>query len=104
MSEADGVYDGSTGGSGDRPDLIVVGAASRDVTSDDPRGWRLGGAVAYGSLAAARLGLRVGCVIGVDGPAADAIELDSLETAGVLVHRVPLEHGKIILDFLCSIN
>jgi len=95
MSEADGVYDGSTGGSGDRPDLIVVGAASRDVTSDDPRGWRLGGAVAYGSLAAARLGLRVGCVIGVDGPAADAIELDSLETAGVLVHRVPLEHGPV---------
>ncbi len=63
MSEADGVYDGSTGSSGDRPDLIVVGAASRDVTPNDPRGWRLGGAVAYVSLAAARLGLRVGALL-----------------------------------------
>jgi sugar/nucleoside kinase (ribokinase family) len=95
MSEADGVYDGSTGSSGDRLDLIVVGAASRDVTPNDPRGWRLGGAVAYASLAAARLGLRVGCLIGVDGPAAGATELGLLQAAGVLVHRVPLEHGPV---------
>lgn len=95
MSEADGVYDGSAASSGDRPDLIVVGAASRDVTPDDPRGWRLGGAVAYGSLASARLGLRVGCVVGVDGPAAEATELGLLEAAGVLVRRVPLDHGPV---------
>ena len=90
-----GVYDGSTGSSGDRPDLVVVGAASRDLTPDDPRGWRLGGAVAYCSLTAARLGLRVGCVIGVDGPAVDAAELGLLEAAGVVVRRVPLEHGPV---------
>ena len=101
MSEADGVYDGSADGSADsfdsaeRLDLVVIGAASRDVALDDARGWRLGGAVAYASLAAARLGLRVGCVIGVDGPAAGATELDLLEAAGVLVRRVPLEHGPV---------
>ena len=95
MSEASGVYDGPSPGSADRPDLIVVGAASRDVTPDDPRGWRLGGAVSYASLAAARLGLRVGCVMGVDERAADAAELNLLEAAGVLVHRVPLEHGPV---------
>lgn len=95
MSEADGVYDGSTGRSGDRPDLVVVGAASRDVTPDDPRGWRLGGAASYCSLAAARLGLRVGCLIGVDGPAAEATELGVLEAAGVVVHRVRLQHGPV---------
>ena len=72
MSEVSGVYDGLPADSAGRPDLIVVGAASRDVTPDDPRGWRLGGAVSYASLAAARLGLRVGCVMGVDEPAAGA--------------------------------
>jgi sugar/nucleoside kinase (ribokinase family) len=95
MSEASGVYDEASTGSADRLDLIVVGAASRDVTPDDPRGWRLGGAASYCSLAAARLGLRVGCVIGVDGPAAGAAELDLLEAAGVLIHRVPFEHGPV---------
>ncbi len=95
MSEVSGVYDGSPSGPDDGLDLVVVGAASRDVTPDDPRGWRLGGAVAYCSLAAARLGLRVGCVIGVDGPAAGATELGLLEAAGVLLHRVPLEHGPV---------
>ncbi len=95
MSEAQGVYDGSAGGSGGSVDLVVVGAASRDVTPDDPRGWRLGGAASYCSLAAARLGLRVGCVIGVDGPAAEATELSLLEAAGVLARRVRLEHGPV---------
>ena len=37
----------------------------------------------------------MGCVIGVDGPAAGATELDLLEAAGVLVRRVPLEHGPV---------
>jgi sugar/nucleoside kinase (ribokinase family) len=95
MSEADGVYDVMLEPSGSRLDLVVVGATSRDVTADDPRGWRLGGAVAYASLTAARLGLRVGCVIGVDGPAADASELALLEAAGVQVQRVHLEHGPV---------
>ena len=95
MSEASGVYDETSTDSADRLDLIVVGAASRDVTPDDPRGWRLGGAVSYASLAAARLGLRVGCVMGVDEPAAGAAELNLLEAAGVLVHRVRLEHGPV---------
>src|SRR6185295_20414519 len=39
------------------PMVLVVGAASRDITPDDPRGWRLGGAATYGSLLLARLGL-----------------------------------------------
>jgi len=95
MSEVSGVYDEASTGSLDRLDLIVVGAASRDVTPDDPRGWRLGGSVSYASLAVARLGLRVGCVIGVDEPAASAAELNLLEAAGVLVHRVRLEHGPV---------
>ena len=95
MSEVIGVYDGSPAGPVDGLHLVVVGAASRDVTPDDPRGWRLGGAVAYCSLAAARLGLRVGCVIGVDESAAGATELSMLEDAGVLLHRVPLQHGPV---------
>jgi sugar/nucleoside kinase (ribokinase family) len=95
MSQASGVYDEASTGLADRLDLVVVGAASRDLTPDDPRGWRLGGAVSYGSLAAARLGLRVGCVIGVDEPAAGAAELNLLAAAGVLVHRVRLEHGPV---------
>jgi hypothetical protein len=73
------------------PDLVVVGAASRDLTDRDPRGWRLGGSAAYCSLAAARLGLHVGCLLGVDDLAASARELDSLPLAGVHLRRVPLE-------------
>ena len=95
MSEASGVYDGSRPSPHGTPELVVVGAASRDVTPDDPRGWRLGGAVSYAALAAARLGLRVGCVIGVDGPASTATELDQLEAAGVRIRRVPLAHGPV---------
>jgi sugar/nucleoside kinase (ribokinase family) len=95
MSEVKGVYDGSQAGSGDRLDLVVVGAASRDLTPDDPRGWRLGGPAAYASLGAARLGLRVGCVMGVDGPAADASELELLEAAGVRLNLVPLRNGPV---------
>lgn len=95
MSEVSGVYDGSPAGPVEALDLVVVGAASRDITPDDTRGWRLGGPVAYCALAAARLGLRVGCVIGVDGPAAEATELGLLKDAGVLLHQVPLAHGPV---------
>lgn len=89
------VYPASLGGQAGAPDLVVVGAASRDVTPDDPRGWRLGGAANYSSLTAARLGLRVGALVGVDRLASTADELDLLEAAGVDLRRVELEHGPV---------
>jgi sugar/nucleoside kinase (ribokinase family) len=78
-------------------DLIVVGAASRDVTTDDRRGWRLGGAATYCSLTAARLGMRVGVLIGLDGEAATGAgaELEMLATAGARVSIVALDHGPV---------
>jgi sugar/nucleoside kinase (ribokinase family) len=75
--------------------VVVVGAASRDIAADDPRGWRLGGAAAYCSLAAARLGLRVGCLLGVDEKASTAVEVAMLEAAGVTVRLAKLEHGPV---------
>ena len=80
------------------PTVIVVGAASRDIAEDDPRGWRLGGGVSYSALTTARLGLPTGAVIGVDGPASTASELDMLREAGVDVHLVPLDHGPIFVN------
>ncbi|MGZ6266006.1 MAG: PfkB family carbohydrate kinase, partial [Candidatus Limnocylindrales bacterium] len=77
------------------PDLVVVGAASRDLTDRDKRGWRLGGSATYCSLAAARLGLRVACLVGVDALAADADELELLRLAGVRLRPVALEHGPV---------
>jgi sugar/nucleoside kinase (ribokinase family) len=74
---------------------VVVGSASRDVTADDRRGWRLGGAATYCSLTAARLGLRVGCLVGVDRPASTADELALLEAAGVDMRRVELDSGPV---------
>ena len=73
------------------PQVVVVGSASRDVTSDDPRGWRLGGGVTYGALTAARLGLRTAALIGADADAAGAWELDLLREARVelVVARLP---------------
>ena len=72
-------------------DVVHVGSASRDVTSDDPRGWRLGGGVTYAALTTARLGLATGAVVGVDDEAAEAAELDTLREAGVdlLLVRLP---------------
>jgi sugar/nucleoside kinase (ribokinase family) len=78
-----------------RPSVLVVGAASRDVTPDDPRGWRLGGAVTYCSLALARFGLHVRALVGVDAAAAEADELAILGDAGVAVERAKLEHGPV---------
>ena len=80
---------------GELPLILVAGAASRDLTNADPRGWRLGGAVTYGSLTLARLGLRVGAVVGVDAAAATAHELDAIEAAGGVVVRVPLANGPV---------
>jgi sugar/nucleoside kinase (ribokinase family) len=79
----------------DRPDVVVVGAASRDLARDDPRGWRLGGGVSYSALTTARLGLRTAALVGGDAAAAGASELDLLRDAGVDVRVVPLEHGPV---------
>ena len=73
----------------------MVGAASRDLAADDPRGWRLGGAATYCSLAAARLGLRVGCLLGVDREASEAAELGLLRAAGVELRLARLERGPV---------
>jgi sugar/nucleoside kinase (ribokinase family) len=77
------------------PELVVVGAASRDLTADDPRGWRLGGGVSYASLAIARLGLRVGALAGMDAAASGAHELDRLREAGVDVRPVALDSAPV---------
>lgn len=77
------------------PEIVVIGAAARDVAADDPRGWRLGGGVTYGALTAAGLGLRTVALVGVDGPAATAAELDLLRQRGVDVRLVPLERGPV---------
>ena len=68
-----------------RLEVLHVGSASRDIATDDPRGWRLGGGVTYAALTTARLGLRTAALIGADAVAAHARELDELRDAGVLV-------------------
>lgn len=75
--------------------LVVVGAATRDVDRDDPRGWRVGGTVTYGALGAAALGIHVRALIGVDAITVSAAELDLLRHAGVDVRTVALERGPI---------
>jgi sugar/nucleoside kinase (ribokinase family) len=77
------------------PVVLVVGAASRDVVPDDPRGWRLGGAALFTSLALARLGLEVWAVVGADRDAAQARELDLLRDAGVALALADLASGPI---------
>lgn len=62
---------------------------------DDPRGWRLGGAVTYAALTLARFGLRVRALIGVDSIAAQARELDVLRSAGVEVVLARLARGPV---------
>lgn len=76
-------------------DVVHVGSASRDLTEDDPRGWRLGGGVSYSALTTARLGLRTAAVMGVDAPASSASELDLLRDAGVQLRLVDLAEGPI---------
>jgi len=77
------------------PCVVVVGAAARDITPDDPRGWRLGGGVTDSALTAARLGVRTAALVGVDHLASTASELDTLRAAGCTVITVPLEHGPV---------
>ena len=76
-------------------EVVHVGAASRDLAEDDPRGWRLGGGVTYAALATARLGLRTAAVIGVDALAHEAHELDTLRAAGVDLLPVRLARGPV---------
>jgi sugar/nucleoside kinase (ribokinase family) len=79
----------------DRRTVLVIGAASRDVTPEDPRGWRLGGAVTYVSLMLARLGVEVWSLVGVDSAASTADELSRLEADGAFVTRVALDTGPV---------
>jgi sugar/nucleoside kinase (ribokinase family) len=71
-------------------DVLHLGSASRDLTDDDPRGWRLGGGATYAALTTARLGLRTAALVGADELAASAAELDLLRGAGVDVRVVAL--------------
>jgi sugar/nucleoside kinase (ribokinase family) len=77
------------------PQVVVVGAACRDIADDDPRGWRIGGGVTYGALTVARLGLPTAALIGADSEAMGASELQLLRDAGVDVRTVSLERGPI---------
>jgi sugar/nucleoside kinase (ribokinase family) len=77
------------------PQLVIIGAAARDVDETDPRGWRLGGGVSYSSLLAARLGVRIGSLIGLDREARGAHELDLMRQAGAELEIVPLERGPV---------
>lgn len=80
------------------PTVIVVGAASRDLVDDDPRGWRLGGGVSYSALALARFGIRTRALIGLDGLATTATELRLLEAAGIEIRPVPLALGPVFVN------
>lgn len=73
----------------------MVGAASRDLVDDDPRGWRLGGAAAYATLTLARLGIGVRALIGVDSLAAESAEIELLRTAGAEVALARLARGPV---------
>ena len=75
--------------------FVVVGAATRDIDATDSRGWRLGGGVTYAAMTAARLGMDVKALIGVDAEAATAVELDVLREAGAEVVLVPLASGPV---------
>jgi sugar/nucleoside kinase (ribokinase family) len=79
-------------------DVVHVGSASRDLTDDDRRGWRLGGGATYSALTTARLGLRTGALVGVDASAASAAELDLLRAAGVQLELVPLNESPVFLN------
>jgi sugar/nucleoside kinase (ribokinase family) len=80
------------------PAVVVVGAASRDLVEDDPRGWRLGGGASYSALALARLGLAVGALIVADDDAAASKELELVRDAGVDVRVVPGRRGPVFIN------
>jgi sugar/nucleoside kinase (ribokinase family) len=76
-------------------EVVHVGSASRDLATDDPRGWRLGGGVTYAALTTARLGLRTAAILGADPDAAMAGELNLLRAAGVDLMVVPLAESPV---------
>jgi sugar/nucleoside kinase (ribokinase family) len=76
-------------------DVVHVGSACRDLTEEDPRGWRLGGGASYSALTTARLGLRTAAIVGADSIAASASELDLLRAAGVELLLVELDEGPV---------
>jgi sugar/nucleoside kinase (ribokinase family) len=80
------------------PEVVVVGAACRDLVDDDPRGWRLGGGASYAALALARLGLRVGALTVADEAAAGSTELGLLREAGVDLRFVPDARGPVFIN------
>lgn len=77
------------------PDVVVVGAATRDLDAGGHGAWRPGGGVSYGALLLARLGFHVGALVGVDRTSADAGEPATLRAAGVDVVTVELSHGPV---------
>jgi sugar/nucleoside kinase (ribokinase family) len=80
------------------PQVVVVGAACRDLVDDDERGWRLGGGASYSALALARLGLSVGALVVADELAATSAELDMVRAAGVDVRVIPGSKGPIFIN------
>jgi sugar/nucleoside kinase (ribokinase family) len=80
------------------PQVVVVGAACRDLVDDDDRGWRLGGGASYSALALARLGLRVGALVVADDLATTSRELDTIREAGVDLRVVPGTRGPIFIN------
>jgi sugar/nucleoside kinase (ribokinase family) len=76
-------------------DVVHIGNACRDLDPADPRGWRLGGGVAYAALTTARLGFRAAALVGADEITASASEIDLLRSAGVDVRIVPLGQGPV---------
>ena len=80
------------------PQVVVVGAACRDLVDDDERGWRLGGGASYSALALARLGLRVGALVVADDLAATSREMNAIRDAGVDVRVVPGGRGPIFIN------
>jgi 1D-myo-inositol 3-kinase len=77
------------------PDVVVVGAATRDLDASGHGAWRPGGGVSYGALLLARLGLRVGALVGVDHASVEAGEPATLRAVGVDVVTVELSHGPV---------
>ena len=80
------------------PEVVVVGAACRDLVDDDPRGWRLGGGASYSALALARLGLRVGALVVADEEAETSTELRLVRQAGVDLRFVPGARGPVFVN------
>lgn len=78
-----------------KPDVIIVGAATRDLNDEAPLGWLLGGGVTYGALALARLGVSIGVLLGLDDEARAAPELDLIRDAGAEIVEVPLAKGPV---------